>query len=407
MKVCMLTSSYPRFPGDLAGTYVRSLAVELVAIGHEVHVVMPGDGQPARRLDGVAEHPFPYAPTTGLRVMGYAKALEGDRRLRPSALAMMVPYALAAFAAAGAVMQRHRCDLLHAHWVLPSGPVAAAAAAVQRRPLVISLHGSDVYLAEKAVPLGVAAGWSMRRAAATSGCSRDLVRRAIGLGAPADRTRVIPTGVAPHLFDNGADQANAVRGQLGIGDGDPVILALGRLVEKKGFGYLIDAMPAVLRASPSAKLVVAGDGALRDRLAERARELGVAHALKMPGRIDWNAVPGLLAAADIFAQPSVEDAGGNVDGLPNTLLEAMAASRAIVATDAGGIGDVVTAEETGVLVPQRSSDALAAAIARLLADRAARRRLGSAARRLVEEQLTWRAIAGDFVRLYDRALNSG
>src|SRR4029079_6823778 len=121
-----LTSSYPRFAGDLAGTFVQSLAVELASLGHEVHVTMPDDGQPPRRLGGVVEHPFAYAPTPGLRVMGYAKSLARDRQLRPPALAMTVPYALAGLASAGAIAARHRCDVVHAHWVLPNGPVSAA-----------------------------------------------------------------------------------------------------------------------------------------------------------------------------------------------------------------------------------------------------------------------------------------
>jgi glycosyltransferase involved in cell wall biosynthesis len=401
----MLTSSYPRFAGDLAGTFVQSLAVELASLGHEVHVTMPADGQPARRLGGVVEHPFDYAPTPGLRVMGYAKSLASDRQLRPVALAMTVPYALAGLASASAIGARHRCDVVHAHWVLPNGPVSAAAASALGRPMVISLHGSDVYLAEKAPPLGALAAWAMRRAHATAACSHDLARRAVALGAPESRIHVVPYGVSLGLFGQPTGGALALRASLGLSDDDLVVVALGRMVDKKGFAYLVDAMPELLRRAPSARLVLAGDGALYDALAEQARRLGVGDAVRMPGRIDWRDVPALLATADVFVQPSVEDADGNVDGLPNTLLEAMAAGRPIVATEAGGIGDVVTDGQTGVLVPQRSSAALADPIARLLGDAPERRRLGGAARRLVEERLTWRSVARRYVELYETALD--
>jgi glycosyltransferase involved in cell wall biosynthesis len=206
------------------------------------------------------------------------------------------------------------------------------------------------------------------------------------------------------LFRQRPSASADLRASLGLTPDGQVVVALGRMVDKKGFVHLVDAMPELLRQAPSAKLVLAGDGALYDSLAERVRSLGLSAAVRMPGRVDWRDVPSLLALADVFVQPSIEDADGNVDGLPNTLLEAMAAARPIVATDAGGIGDVIEDGKNGRLVPQRSPTALADAIAGLLADRSERERMGEAARWVVEERLTWRSIARRYVELYERAL---
>jgi glycosyltransferase involved in cell wall biosynthesis len=399
----MLTSSYPRYEGDIAGTFVKSLATHVARLGHEVHVLAPDDGRPDERPadpDGVVEHRFPYAPHPRLRVMGYARTLEGDQRLRRLAYAALLPFAASAFAHLVAVATRAGCDLLHAHWVLPNGPIAAAAAVATARPLVLSLHGSDVYVAERNRAFGLAARLAMRRAAAVTACSADLRERALRLGAAPARARVIPYGVDPARFaDREADGAD-LRRRLGIPAGAPLLLAFGRLVPKKGFEHLVDAMPAVLERHPAARLVLGGGGALEAELRSRAARRGVAAALLMPGRIAWTDVPALLAAADLFVLPSVPDAAGNVDGLPNVLLEAMASGRAVVATRVGGVAQVVEDGCHGRLVPPGSPAALAAAIGDLLGRPDERRRLGAAARRRVETELTWRRIAADFVALY-------
>ncbi len=400
----MLTSSYPRFEGDIAGTFVESLAVEIARLGHDVHVLMPDDGTPPRAgSPGVHEHRFPYAPHDRLRVMGYAKALEGDRRLRYPAYAMAAPYALAGFAWLEKLTARHGCDVVHAHWVLPNGPIGAAVARALARPFVISLHGSDVYLAEKAPPLGAIAGWALGAADVVTACSPDLRRRAVELGAAPARARVVLWGASPERFVGREEPARRLRERLGIGPDVPVVLALGRLVYKKGFSYLIRAMPEIRRRAPGAVLVLAGSGVLAGELAALADQLGVADAVQMPGLVPSTEVPTYMAAADVFALPSIADDAGNVDGLPTAMLEAMAAGLPIVATDAGGIAEVLADGEHGRLVPQRSAVALAEAVGGLLAAPAERARMGRAARQLIEQRLNWAAVARTFVELYREA----
>jgi len=111
-----------------------------------------------------------------------------------------------------------------------------------------------------------------------------------------------------------------------------------------------------------------------------------------------------LDIADVVAAPSVRDDNGNVDGLPNTVLEALASGTPLVATAAGGIGSVVDDGRTGLIVPERDAMRLARAIETLLGDKPAAARLGSAGRALVEAQFGWRRVAERFSEAYDRAL---
>jgi len=398
--VVMVTTSYPRFPGDSVGTFMEPIARSVAARGHEVHVVAPWHPLVARGPEeqGVHFHFYRYAPLRALNVFGYAAAMRADVRVRGAAY-LAAPLALAAgWRAARRVARRHRATVMHGHWVIPGGVTAAAAAPAL--PLVISLHGSDVYLAEKLAPARVAARQAFRRAGFVTACSDDLARRAIALGADRARLETVPYGVDVERFRPDAAVRTARRRELAVGDRVPLLFAAGRLVRKKGFEYLIDATARV----PGAVLAIAGDGTLGQELRERARAQGVVERVRFLGNQPQDRVGEYLAAADIVCVPSVRDDSGNVDGLPNVVLEALASGTPLVTTAAGGIGAVVEEGRTALVVPERDPAALAAAALRILADPESGRRMGEAARALVQERFGWPRVAERFEVAYNYAL---
>ena len=172
-------------------------------------------------------------------------------------------------------------------------------------------------------------------------------------------------------------------------------------MRKKGFEFLIGAAARLASRRPSLRVVIAGGGDLAVELEGRARDAGVAHIVQFLGAIAQSEMPAWLSAADVVALPSVRDDLGNVDGLPNVVLEALAAGAPLVSTPAGGIASVVEHGRTGLLVPERDSDALADAIETLLADDELRNRIGQAARREVCERYTWDQYAARLESLYD------
>ena len=399
----MVTSSYPRFPGDSVGTFMEPIAASVAARGHEVHVVAPWHPLVTRGREegGVRFHFYRYAPVPALNVFGYAAALRADVSLRGAAY-VAAPLALAAgWLKAWRVARRYRATVMHGHWVIPGGFTALAAA--PRRPQVVSLHGSDVYVAETFAPARRAARLVFERAGAITACSADLARRAIGLGADPAKLEVVPYGVDTERFRPQPERRAALRARLGVGSGALLAFSAGRLVRKKGFEHLLDAW-ARLRTDPAAILAIAGDGDLRDELRERARAAGVAERVRFLGNLSQDDVGAWLSAADVVVVPSVKDDSGNVDGLPNVLLEALAAGAPVIATTAGGIGTVVEHETTGLVVPERSAEAIAAAVIRMAADPALRARLGGAARRMVETRFGWGRAAERFEAAYRRAL---
>ncbi len=412
LRIAMLTSSYPLYAGDTTAPFIEELAAGIGALGHRVEVVLPAHPRLRRAPHerGVGLHPYPYAPgLRRLQVWGYASSLAGDVGLRGSAYAA-APLALAAATVATARLARRlRPDLVVAHWVIPNGPPAALAARLAGCPLVVSLHGSDVFLAERKAPIGRAARAVFGRAAAVTACSPDLAARAIGLGARPATTTTIPYGVDPARFrPHTPDERAAIRARLGLRDGERLVLAGGRLVYKKGLDVAIDAFAgdAVREAGP-ARLVIFGYGDLEEGLRAQAVRLGLADRVLFAGRIERDHIPALFAAADLFLLPSVHDHAGNVDGLPNTLLEAMATGLPIVASDVVGVPTVIDDGVHGRLVPERDSAALGVALAALLREPARAAALGVAARERVERELTWPQIARRFVGVYRAALAAG
>jgi glycosyltransferase involved in cell wall biosynthesis len=296
------------------------------------------------------------------------------------------------------VARRYRATVMHGHWVIPGGVTAAAAAPAL--PLVISLHGSDVYLAETLLPARVAAREAFRRAGFVTACSDDLASRAVVLGADRSRLETVPYGVDIERFRPDPAVRDARRHELGVGERVPLLVAAGRLVRKKGFEYLIDAMPHL----PDAVLAIAGDGTLAGELRERARTRDVTERVRFLGNQPQDRIGEYLAAADVVCVPSVRDDLGNVDGLPNVVLEALASGTPLVTTAAGGIGAVVEDGRTALVIPERDSAALAQAAARILADPDNGRRMGEAGRALVQARFGWPRVAERLDAAYDRAL---
>lgn len=408
----MLTSSYPKYPGETTAPFIEEIAAGLSARGHTIDLVAPW--HPDLRRDaverGVHLHFFRYAPHPSLNIWGYAQSLLSDTLIKRRTLAV-VPFALLGTVqalyhriAAGKTEGHPPYDLIHAHWVVPNGVPAALVARHCGLPLVISLHGSDVYLAEQHWALAGTAGMAFRAAAAVTACSSDLHRRGLRLGARSADTCVIPYGVNPREFRPDLQARDEVRTELAAQRGEPlpahapIVLGLGRLVAKKGFGVLLDAWPQVLARHPDALLVLAGYGDLRDALERQAADLGIAHRVHFTGQLERRRAAAYIAAADIFTLPIVYNQG--VDGLPNALLEAMGAGRPIVASCVAGVPDVIEDGCHGLLVPDRDPPRLAAAIIRLLDNPDFAGRLGAAARQRVETALTWEQTTARFEQVY-------
>lgn len=219
--------------------------------------------------------------------------------------------------------------------------------------------------------------------------SEQVRQQSIADGISPARIVLIPNGVAQ--APAAADTRPRLRRQLGVSDGGSLVLSVGRLAPQKGQHYLLQAVPAVLAQWPQTVFALVGDGASRPELEAEAQRLGIESQVRFLGT--QANVPDWLAAADVFVLPSISE------GLPVALLEAMIAGRAVVATDVGGVGEVVQDGQTGRLVPPADAPALAHGLLDLLQDEAKRSRLAAAGQERVKRDYTLEEMCNRYARL--------
>ena len=185
MRVCWFTSSYPRWEGDGAGIYVYSLAKHLAALGYELEVIAPWD-QALKPIDtgAVRVHRYRYAPTDALHLMGHGRSLQADRRLKATVPFLVPSYVRNALALARQLHSVKPFALIHGHWSVPGGFIAALEAKRTRLPYLITLHGSDAFLTSNNRLYASAAGRAFQHASFVTAVSQHLLdrSRAAGLG---------------------------------------------------------------------------------------------------------------------------------------------------------------------------------------------------------------------------------
>lgn len=281
------------------------------------------------------------------------------------------------------VVARDRPDAIYAHWFTPQAITAAPVARRSGVPFVFTTHASDVAVWGKFGALGRRIVVSVvRRAArftAVSRTSLERMRPFFQADEWADASRksaIIPMGVDLPASDPDSSSRS---------DDYPsrrVVLFMGRLAEKKGVRFLLEAFQRVHRDFPDALLVVAGDGPLDSELRAKAAMLGLGDAVEFVGYRSGPAKDALYRRADVCVLPSIVTSDGDAEGLPVSLLEALAYGKPVLATDASNAGEVVTSGEDAVLCPAGDVGALAEGLGAILSWSDAKRlAMGSAARR--------------------------
>lgn len=227
-------------------------------------------------------------------------------------------------------------------------------------------------------------------------CVSDATRRDVLADAPeaAERVTTVRNGVDLASFDR-LSHRETIQKDWCFGNG-PVLLTVARLTEQKGHRYLIEALPGLLREWSTLSCVFVGEGECRESLRALARDAGVDHACRFVGSrddvIDW------YEAADVVVLPSLSE------GFPFVILEALAMSRPVVATQVNGVPEIIEDGCTGLLVPPRDAQALEIAIRRMLRDQASAIQMGRAGRSRVASQFTVERMLAETVRVFEQSL---
>ena len=291
-------------------------------------------------------------------------------------------------------LRSERFDIVHAHLGIADalGRVAGIMAGVP--VLITTEHGKHLW---KRFPHLLLERMLIGRTCMRICVSDDIARiRMQREGTPEEKTVVIPNAVDAEALRGPARGRAAVMAELGWDPGDPLVLSVGRLVAAKDYPLLMESVALLRREFPAVRCLIAGEGDRRAEIEAAIARLGLESAVRLAGaRRD---VPDLLAAADVFVLSSVRE------GLPVSLLEAMAAGTPIAATAAGGIPEAVRDGESAILVAPGDARALAGAVGRLLGNRDLCARLAAAAGRTVEERYSAIAVTRRIESVYDDCL---
>jgi glycosyltransferase involved in cell wall biosynthesis len=395
MRVVHVVTAFPRDDEDVITPWLGELLLAQREAGIEAEVLAPAyRGGGATEWRGVPVHRFRYAPRA-LETLTHDETVPDRLRSRPSYAALLPGYMIGGTVGALRVA-RSRPDVFHVHWPLPHAWFGAVGRALggSATGLVSSFYSVELNWVVRRLPaLLPFLRWSIESADVVTAISSSTAA-AVGAVSPR-RVDVIP-------FPAATSPGDAALGRR-EGGTDVRVLFVGRLVERKGVEVLIEAVSR-LTERLDVRLTIVGDGPRAAAISELVRSSGLEDRVTLTGRVDDAELRAAYETADVFALPAIVDRRGDTEGLGVVLLEALEFGVPVVASEAGGIPDIVRDGETGWLVPPGDADALARAIEDVASDRSEAARRVEQGRELVRRDFSMTGIVSSLAAVYERAV---
>lgn len=361
-KLLVVTSTFPRWQNDTDPPFVYELSRRLTdTFEVTVHTPHYYGALVDEQMAGMHIHRFRYFFAPFERLAGGQGIVPKMRRNKLYFL-LLPFFLLSQFFSLILLAVKVRPDVIHAHWLIPQGFWAVITKTLFKIPVVITVHGADMFSLRTLVILR-AKKWIVRNAdriVTVSSSLADVLRADTQSHWQPD---IIPMGVDASLFSPNK-KSGAIRKQYGIHG--PFLLFVGRLTEKKGVRYLIDSMSLVVNDFPDAKLLIVGHGELERELRNQVRVYGLGDVVLFAGGVANTQLPAYYATADIFIGPSVQVKGGDTEGFGLTFVEAAMSGCLVIGTKVGGIEDIIDDGNTGFLVDPENVNSLSETISVIL-----------------------------------------
>lgn len=381
-KLLVTASTFPRWEGDTEPRFVLDLSEALLEY-FDVTVLVPAapGAKETEVQNGVNVIRYHYFPVHKWETLCYPGAIVP--RIREKKIrVLLVPFLfLSLYFHLFRLLPDY--DVVHAHWLIPQGMVQS----FFKKPYIVTGHGADVTSLNKGIfrTLKIRC---LKHAAHITVVSDHLKNEVLKLY-QTENIDVISMGCKTENFG----KQYRVPDYFGQGE-KKVVLFVGRLAEKKGVAYLIEAMKQI-----DAMLVVVGDGPLRDSLESQAKELG--DRVQFLGAKTHEELKTIYASADVFAAPSVTAKDGDQEGFGLVMLEAMASGLPVAASNSGGISDLIHDGENGLLTRERDPGDIAEKINRILKDDPLRESLIRQSEKMAE-QYSYRTLAGRYAAVIEK-----
>jgi glycosyltransferase involved in cell wall biosynthesis len=398
LRVLVLATTYPRWENDSTPHFVFDLNRQL-AQKVETWVLVPhsGGAKYSEEMDGVRVIRFPYFFPTKLQRLCYEGGILPN--LKSSWLArLQLPFFLVfQFLAILKTVRKHKINFIHCNWIIPQGFFAFMMHKMFNIPYLLTALGGDVFAFRNIPVFRSLKKLILKHSFLCTANSHDLIEN-LKLLSPTTKLQYIPVGVDENFFNENKFDSQ-LKTDLGITD--LFLLAVGRFAEKKGFEYLIAAMPAILNEFPKTKLVLVGYGPKEAELKSQTKKLALGNHIIFVGGKSRLELSHYYATADIFIGPSIVAKGGDTEGQPAAFIEAMASKTAIIASDVGGIKDMIEDGKTGLLIPQKDSGQISKAITTLCKDNALKQHLEENGKQHIMKKFRWKAVAQQYMSIYE------
>lgn len=389
--ILVVTSVYPLIADANHGAFVREAILRLQPTGAKFTVFAPAyEGCKSHELDGIKIYRFRYCPKQFENLVRDGAPTKIQRQ--PLYLITAALYIILGTLQLLWVCRKERPDLLQIHWPFPHGLMALPASKLLNIPMVFSFHGAELILANKFGFVNNILRWLLPMTSgvtANSSFTQNLIRKIY-----SGTVTIIPYGLT----------IEAKPPQIPALAEVPKLLFVGRLDERKGLRYLLEALPLILAKQP-VSLQVVGKGILEAELKAQVKEMNLEAVVDFLGFVSKEELAQTYASCNIFVLPAIVDSKGDTEGLGIVMIEALAHQKPVVASAVGGIVDVIDSDITGLLVPEKDPSALAQAILTLLANPAQAAALGQEGLKAVQTRFSWNRIVPLWQNVFAAALD--
>lgn len=402
MKICILATGYPRTKEDIFNTYLHALAQALQKKGIDVHILVPHEkGLKKEEVrDSIYIHRFQYMFPASFQSLAYFPGM--PEKLKSITGRIQMPFFLFwMYFALIKVIQQNNIDIINAHWAIPPGVISIISKPIHKKPSLITLYGAELFPAihTNSKILKWIINIAINRAEKVIAIS-DITCQA-GMRISGNKNiEIVPDGIDVDKFYPYHDKF-MLKKKYHF-ENDFVIITSGRMVERKGFKYLIEAIPLILIKIPNVKVIIGGKGPEEKNLKLLTATLGVSDYIIFPGFISDGDYPDLMRMADIFVLPSIVDKRGDTEGSATILLEAMACGTPVIGTNVGGVPYTIKEGIGGYLVPPKNPPQLAEKIIELLHDKSLRENLGKVGSQYVSENYSFHRIAEKYLKIFEK-----
>jgi glycosyltransferase involved in cell wall biosynthesis len=395
MKICYIVSTFPRFDGDPEVPWLLETVLRLRNKGVNIEIFAPSyQGIKSHSISEIPVHRFRYF-FKRWEFLTHNEGATNKIQRTPLYNFLAIFYILFGVLSIIKLSLSKPYDHFEAHWPFPHALFAWIGAKIQRTSFSLRFYGAELILADRFPPVRPFLKFFMKRADTISAISTFTASKAKAI---YDREiQIIPYGSPlQYVPDSPAEkQAFATRR----------ILFVGRLVERKGVEYLVQAMPLVKKLGIDAHLTIVGNGHREKEIRESVVKSHAEDLVSLAGRVSEEEKTKLYESCDLYVHPAIIDSGGDTEMLGVVLLEAMAYKKPVIASNVGGIPDVIHHLKTGLLVPPRQPEALANAIVKVLSDREFATQIGEAGYIFSRDYFSWDRITNDLICQYNSQSN--